>query len=431
MRFVVSTRLAATAILVLAAAPVAALAQAGAPRVDILEVSGTIDRPLARYLAEEISAAERRGSALLLLQMDTAGIVKASGDAVVPPLAQRILSSRVPVAVWAGPRDARIAGGAMFLLEAANVAAVSPPSRVGPLYPADLAAPARFTREEERRALEGVASRRGRAISGASLEREMRASEAAGAGVVDLVAQTAAELLEKLDGRAVETAAGQVTLRLPREGTDVAFHQPGPWRRTLHALANPALAYVLLLSAAMLMAFELFQPGFGVAGVSGVLSLLGAGYGLTVVPVRGWALALTIGGLALFTLDVAINGLGVPTATGTAGVGAGSLALFPGTAGQLGIPAWLPALGVVSILIFFVPVMTMVRRGRRPVAERAGRHLLGEPGQVRSVLNPEGFVWVGEALWRARSEQGEKIRVGEDVVVVAVDGAVLTVRRPE
>ena len=57
------------------------------------------------------------------------------------------------------------------------------------------------------------------------------------------------------------------------------------------------------------------------------------------------------------------------------------------------------------------------------------RGLVGMPGQVRSMLNPEGFVWVADGLWRARSEDGTRMRVGEDVVVTAADGVLLRVRR--
>jgi membrane-bound ClpP family serine protease len=54
---------------------------------------------------------------------------------------------------------------------------------------------------------------------------------------------------------------------------------------------------------------------------------------------------------------------------------------------------------------------------------------VGQPGRVRSVLNPEGFVWVADELWRARSEEGDRVRVGEDVVVSGVEGSLLRVRR--
>lgn len=413
-------------------APLAAGAQSRAPRVDIVEIPGTIDRPIARYLEERIRASQRERAALVLLQMDSAGFVKiTAGDDATAGLVDLVADSPVPVAVWAGPRDARIASGAMLLLEAAHVAAMTPSSRIGPLHPVDLAHPDRLAPQDEERVLRDLAGRRGRTVRSVPLAESIPASAASRAGLVDLVAPTASEVLERVNGRTVQTRAGPVTLSLPADATDVSFHQPGPIRRALHTLANPALAYLLLVSAAMLIVFEMSQPGFGVAGATAALFVAGATFGLTVLPVRGWALGAVVAGLALLGYDVAVHGLGIPTVAGMAAFTAGSLYLFPGAAGTLGIPAWLAALGAFSALVFFVPVMTVIRRGRRTVAERAGRHLIGEPGQVRSVLNPEGFVWVAEALWRARSAAGERIRVGEDVVVVEIEGAVLHVRRPD
>ena len=44
------------------------------------------------------------------------------------------------------------------------------------------------------------------------------------------------------------------------------------------------------------------------------------------------------------------------------------------------------------------------------------------------MLNPEGFVLVDGELWRARSEDGTRMRVGETVTVSRIDGVVLIVR---
>ena len=71
-----------------------------------------------------------------------------------------------------------------------------------------------------------------------------------------------------------------------------------------------------------------------------------------------------------------------------------------------------------------------VRRQARPMGKAASRVLVGQNGEVRSMLNPEGFVWVSGALWRARSEDGSRMRVGEPVTVTGLSGEVLTVVRP-
>jgi membrane-bound serine protease (ClpP class) len=275
-----------------------------------------------------------------------------------------------------------------------------------------------------------LASARGRGDPGAFLDRTLGANASLDARAVDFITPSVAELLRLSDGRTVTTAGGSVTLRLRSDEVVVRFLKPGPIRGLLHTFANASLVYMLLLSAAMLIAFEAFQPGFGVAGVTGIVLLAAAAYGLTVLPVGILGLALFVAGVLLLGLDVAINGLGAPTIAGSALAAYGSLTMFPAPAGALGVPGWLVALGLVALGIFFVPVMTLVRRSRLdPEQQRAARALVGQPGRVRSVLNPEGFVWVADALWRARSDDGARLPVGEDVVVTNVEGALLRVKR--
>jgi membrane-bound serine protease (ClpP class) len=186
----------------------------------------------------------------------------------------------------------------------------------------------------------------------------------------------------------------------------------------------------MLLAGAMLVAFEVFQPGFGIAGVTGAALLAAAIYGMTVLPISILGAVIFGAGIALLTVDVALNELGIATIAGAGALAYGSLAMFPAPAGALGLPGWLAGIGVVAALIYFVPVMTLVRRSRRdPETQRAARSLVGMPGQVRSMLNPEGFVWVADGLWRARSDDGSRMRVGEDVVVTATEGILLRVRR--
>jgi membrane-bound serine protease (ClpP class) len=174
--------------------------------------------------------------------------------------------------------------------------------------------------------------------------------------------------------------------------------------------------------------FELFQPGFGVAGVTGGVLLLASAYGLTVLPARWYGLLLLCAGLVLLTIDVALDAIALPTIFGTAGLILGSLLLYPNSAEPVRLSPWLVGFAVAASLIVFVPVMTVVRRARKPMAASMKAELVGEGGEVRSVLNPEGFVLVDGELWRARSEDGTRMRVGETVTVSRIDGTVLIVR---
>jgi membrane-bound serine protease (ClpP class) len=401
------------------------------PSVDVAEIFGVLDGQLMEYAIERVDDANRAGAALLVLEIDTPGALETDPRALV----RAIERSRVPVAVWIGPRRARARSAGALVVSAAHIAAIGPSGRLGPLTPSELSVDpsgpeGRRVRAADEALARSLASARGRGDPGAFIDRSLGANASLDARSVDFITPSVAELLRLSDGRTVTTAVGSVTLRLRSDEVVVRFLKPGPIRGLLHTFANASLVYLLLLSAAMLIAFEAFQPGFGVAGVTGIVLLAAAAYGLTVLPVSILGLVLFVAGVVLLGLDVAINGLGVPTIAGSALAAYGSLTMFPAPAGALGIPGWLIALGLVAMGVFFVPVMTLVRRSRLdPEQQRAARALVGQPGRVRSVLNPEGFVWVADALWRARSDDGARLRVGEDVVVTNVEGALLRVKR--
>ncbi|MFY9588438.1 MAG: hypothetical protein WAT66_13390, partial [Actinomycetota bacterium] len=68
--------------------------------VDVAEVFGVLDAQLAADVVGRIEEAERDKVALLVLELDTAGALEVD----VPTLVRAVSESRVPVAVWIGPR---------------------------------------------------------------------------------------------------------------------------------------------------------------------------------------------------------------------------------------------------------------------------------------------------------------------------------------
>ena len=405
---------------------VARAATPSGPVVDVVEIAGIIDRPIANYAMEQIKAAEQHHDALVVFEIDSLGGLKISDAQALPPLVRRIREARVPIAVHVGPRGARAEGLILYMAAAAGVASIGPSAHIGPPHPIDFGK-ASVPKSDEFSALQTLAQERGRSIATDDF-KVLGANEAVRAGYFGLVTPSVANLLEGLDGKSVPTAGGSVTLHLPSTETVVRFSQPGPIRRLLHTFANPVLVYLLLIAGALLVVFELFQPGFGVAGVTGGLLLLAAAYGLTVLPARWFGLLILCVGVVLLTVDVALDAIAIPTFLGTAGLIVGSLLLFPGNAEPVRLSPWLIGFSVAASLIVFIPVMTVVRRARKPIAAEVKAELVGEGGEVRSVLNPEGFVLVDGELWRARSEDGTRMRVGETVTVSRIDGTVLIVR---
>jgi membrane-bound serine protease (ClpP class) len=419
-------------IAILAAVHTAAAAQTTDPKIDILEVDGALDGTIARYVDDALQTAADEG-------VDFVEAVRASD---------------VPVVVWVGPPGSRVTGGGVQVAMAADLLAVSPGSVLGGAVPADLGEdPGTTARQDTATVLAELARTRGRdeatvtgfATDGGGLVvapdgldalsddaalpdavtpdrvAVLDAGEAIDSGVVDLVAAGLPELLAQLDGREVIRADGTSTqLTVDPVTATIRFNNQGLLGRLLHTVSTPTLAYLLLVGGVVALLFEWFQPGFGVAGISGaVLAGLGL-YGMTVLPTQWWAFALVLGGLALLAIDLALASLGPVTAAGVIALAAGSWWLYDGPA-AVQLAGWLVAVVVVSTAVFFVFIMTTVLRAQG-VQTRAGMQaVMGRTGVVRSVLNPQGHVFVGGVLWRAQApDDAGQVRTGTPVRVTGV-----------
>ena len=408
--------------------PVAAVAQ-GQRVVEVVDLEGVIDPTTAGFLEGQIEDANRNGSEAVVIQLDTPGGLSVSMDDMV----REIVRSEVPVVVWVGPPGARAGSAGVFLVYASHVAAMAPATNVGAAHPVDLGGGP----IEEKAVNDAVA----RLVSLAELrDRDAEFAEAAvresesitdgealERGVVEVVAGSISDLLEQLDGRTVETEAGSVTLATVGPEVTVRFHEPGLLTRILHAVTDPSIAYLLLVLGFWAVVFEISQPGVGIAGMAGAVSLILAFYALAVLPVNIAGLLLVILGLILFVVDVYVEGLGVFTVGGALALAVGSFLLFAGVDPEIRVSPWLISGVVLASVLFFGFAMTLALRARRRQATTGYEGLIGLVGESRADLDPEGQVWVKGALWKARALNGDIPR-GRRVRVRRVDGLLLLVQ---
>jgi membrane-bound serine protease (ClpP class) len=404
--------------------------------VEVVKVQGVIDPVVADYVLGTIEDAERSG-ATVVLQIDSRGTY---GDEALR-LGRALRDARVPVVAWIGPAGARAAGGALFLVYGSGLSAMAPGAGMGPGRPFDLSTTADAegpaVLAEGRRQLQALALGTGVTAEGidALMDEALAAGPALDVAAVEVVAPdegsaTLPGLLAGIDGMEVRTAAGPVTLSTidrPERRIDVRFHDMGPGRRVLHAVATPTAFYVLLIVAMWGIAFEFTQPGVGLAGIAGVLSLALAVYSLTVIPVSWLGLALILAGTALQVLDVVIRRVALLTLTGTALFAVGSVIAWNDVASAVDVSPWLIGFATLGGLLFFGFGMTVAIQARERV-RRSQVGLVGLVGEARADLDPEGSVHVKGTLWRARSMDGP-IPKGTRVRVRGIDGLILRVER--
>jgi membrane-bound serine protease (ClpP class) len=418
------------------AAPPPPLYAADGDHVAVARLRGIINPAAASYVDRAIGAAEANGASLVVLELDTPGGLDSSMRQIV----QRILASRVPVAVYVAPPGARAGSAGVYITYSAHVAAMAPNTNIGSATPVSIGEGGEQKMSDEMRNkvvndavayIKGLAAARGRNADWA--ERAVReaanatAQEAQQLGVVEYVAPDLPSLLRALEGARVSTAGGEVVLQpaeLPVERIEMQPHEG-----LLHAITDPTIAYLLVSLGSLALIYELASPGAIFPGVVGGLALLLGLYGLGTLPVNLAGLLLIVFAMALFALDLVTPTHGVLTAGAVVSFLLGSAILFNSQEGAPFFQVAPAAIALMTILLstFFGVVLGAVFRShhRRVVTGREG--LLGARGLVRQALEPQGMVFVEGELWSATAD-GARVPAGAAVEVTGVDGLRLHVR---
>lgn len=430
------------AFLVVLTAPVLALRAAERP-VLVIEIDGAIGVAAAEQLDRALAEAAAREAAALVLRLDTPGGLVASTRVMI----KAILASKTPVILWVAPAGARAASAGTYLSYAAHVAAMAPGTHLGAATPIALGPPPVRPPEpgSEPPATDDVAEMKALNDAVAYLRslaqlrernaewaeaavREaatLTAEEAAAKGVVDFLAASLAELLARSDGRVVRMAEGERRLELadrPIESSD-----PGLRLRILQAIADPNIAFLLLLVGVYGIVFEFWNPGTFVPGILGGISLFLALAALSVLPVQMAGVALLLLGVALLVAEAFAPGFGILGLGGLVAFAAGALFLFDPAAAdfdlRVGLPIVIAATAVSGVLLVGVLGAAIGARRRRVVS--GAEAMVGAEGEVVEFAGERGRVRVMGEVWEARARQ--PLAPGTPVRVVARKGLVVSV----
>ena len=424
-------------LLAIAATPVlAGPADSGARVVDLVRLDGIVGPASARHVLRALDQAARDGSQAQVIVLDTPGGLMKSMDEIT----RAMLNSPVPVVVYAYPHGARAASAGVFITYAANLAAMAPATHLGAAHPVGLGATGGSLDKTEMTKLtndavaqiRGFAARRGR--NAAWAERAVRQSETLTADealrrhVVDFIADDPGQLLSKIDGRAVQTAAGtRVLATRNARVTEIPFDLA---EQFLDLLSDPNVGFILMTIGFYGIVFELSNPGLVFPGVVGGVAMLLAFVSFAAISVNVAGLLLIVFALVLFIADIKVPSHGVLTAGGLGSFVLGSLLLTGDREPFLRISLTLIlTVAVLTAAFFAFAVGAGIRAQRRRV--QTGREaLIGAEGVVRSELAPEGTVFVQGELWKAATTGGT-IRTGERVRVTGMEGLRLRVRPAE
>lgn len=421
-------------------------AQPPRPIVYALPIAGTIDLGIAPFLSRTLQEAQEAGAAAVLLDINTLG---GRVDAAVA-MRDALIGSPVRTIAFIHPRA--ISAGALIAL-ASHTIVMAPGGTIGAAMPVTGGTGPPQAADEKtvsylRKEFGATAQRRGRAQAFAEA---MVDADVAIAGVVEK-----GKLLTLTTDEAIAHKVADFTAGTPAAALEVAGlagaeirDASQTWAETLvRFLTNPVVSSLLMSLGMLGILVEVRTPGFGLPGAVGLLSLGLFFWGQWIVQLAGWEeLLLVAAGVVLMAFEIfVIPGFGIAGIAGilalTAGlglalVGAGATpAVFLNALGQvafsillalgagLALLRWLPHLPFGRHLVLDTEMRAQAGYESPPAADRDA---MGRHGTALSPLRPAGVADIGGARVDVVSD-GTFIDAGTAIEVTRVDGNRVVVR---
>lgn len=422
--------------------------QANNGPVLVFDVKGVIGFTSADYLKRAVQRAQDENASLIIMRIDTPGGLVSSTREMI----QTILASPIPIVGYVAPSGARAASAGTYLMYASHLAAMAPATHLGAATPIQMGAPgttpptqpSKDEKNDDGQAgaaerklmndavayLRGLAELRNRNADWA--EKAVRegatltANQALQENVIEIVAPDLRELLAAVDGRSVTTSAGPVTLATrdkPIIQVDPSWHI-----QVLQVIADPNVAFILLLIGIYGILFELLNPGAIFPGVIGGISLVLALTALTVLPTNLGGVALLLLGIALLAGEAFTPGFGIMGIGGIVAFILGGLFLFDPDQVDVDFSVSTPLIigAAIASAGILAGVLGVAVRSRQRQVRTGAEQLIGSSGEVVQWSGQTGRVRVHGETWGARS--GSVLLEGDPVVVTDREGLTLIVK---
>ncbi|MFH1829235.1 MAG: nodulation protein NfeD [Pseudomonadota bacterium] len=399
-----------------------------------------INPPVAEYIEGAIDKAEEDNAVCLIIELDTPGGLLTSTRTIV----KKIMNSKIPVVTYVAPSGGRAGSAGVFITLASQVAAMAPSTNIGAAHPVSVGGDERESDESLGEALrklfEQKEDEKGKTSKKAKKRKEPKAApmeqkvlqdttawakaiaeatgrnaswavkavtdsasatdtEAMRLGIIDIIADSTEDLVNKLDGRSVTIQGKKV--KINTVGASIVDMPKGFRLRFLIALAHPNIAYILMMLGFYGLLFEVTHPGIGFPGIAGAFCLVLAFFGLEVLPTNYAGIALIVLAIAMFIAEVKITSYGLLTIGGLISMVVGSLILFKSPYAFMRVSLPIVAAFTLSTLAIAIFLITIVAKSQRRKAVTGTEGMTGTVGHVQSWSGDHGKIFVHGEIWDA------------------------------
>lgn len=458
--------------------------------IQVIELKDdTINPATAEYIVKAIEGAQKVGAECLIIKLDTPGGLLNSTRLIV----KKILTSKVPVIVYISPSGSRAGSAGVFITYASHIAAMAPSTNIGAAHPVNLGGKSPkgkyekwddlkeiikdlrsikrqgedFNEDKETDLnnnpddklnssggnsfpkisdedpmsskilndtvafIKSIAQERNRnmewGILSVTKSQSITANEALEKGVVELIAISDQDLLEKLDGREVVIDGKKILLETKNK--NIEYIKMDARQQFFNVLANPNIAYYLMILGFYGLLFEITHPGIGVPGILGSIFLILAFYSMQTLPTNFAGLSLFILGLVLLVSEIYVPGFGLLTLGGSVCMVLGSMLLFESIDPVMQVSKAIIFSFTISTSFITFVLLRLVLKAQRSKHLGGREGLIGSIGEAHTQILPpkKGKVFIHGEIWTALSDV--EINKGDPVCVTEVDGLILKVEK--
>jgi membrane-bound serine protease (ClpP class) len=423
--------------LMLAAVPALAVATPiQAPVVYRISVSGVVENGLAPYVARSLREAQAAGAVAVYLDIDTPGGRIDAAERI----ADAVRASRIPVYAYVNPRAysagalIAISSNGIYMRPGAVIGAATPVDGQGGRAPEKMvsAMRAEFRALAEQRGLDPT-------LAEAMVDESVEIPGVVRKGQLLTLSTSEAVRLRFAKGAAADETALLAAIGHP--GAQVISTETNWAEGIVRFLTNPLVSPLLLSLGILGLVFEIKTGAFGLGGLLSLVSL-GLFFGSSLIlGLAGWEEVLLLGlGLMALAVEVfVIPGFGVAGIVGILAIVASMVLAMMGGYPTTGDVA--QALAVLGASLFITAAVIYAWLRHLPNSGRfsglllkgAGYRdagfttapsrpeLVGRDGTALTDLRPSGTARIGEERLDVVTE-GEYVAQGSRVQVVRSDG---------
>lgn len=400
--------------------------------VYVAKVDSAIHPVTAEYLRRVIDRAEDRGADLVVIELNTPGGL----DTSMRKIMKKILNANVPVVVYIFPPGARAASAGFFIALSSDFIAMAPGTNMGAAHPVAMGQKmdkvmSEKVSQDASALIRSLAEKRGRDIQKAqeavTKSRSYDDREAIKYKLADAVVSNLKELIRVLDGKTLKKLDGR-EFKLNLKKASIVEIPQSFRERFLTVIADPSVAYFLLMIGLLGLYFEFSHPGAVIPGVVGGISLVLAFFAFQILPINIAGLLLILLGIGLFIAEAKVQGFGILGIGGGVSLFIGSIMLIKSPDPSMRPSLSLVTATVIGITFIVLFLIYLIARAIKEKPMTGVEGMIGEEGEVFTpIKGGKGKVFVHGEIWNAESEQD--LEKGEPVVVKDVRGMTLIVER--